>query len=59
MSVLKEQKISMRKMAEVAGVTTTIEEPEVNETEDYKENDYGKKTSMFATMKKPKATIIV
>ena len=44
---------------EVAGVTTTIEEPEVNETEDYKESDYGKKTSMFATMKKPKATIIV
>jgi hypothetical protein len=43
----------------VAGVTTTIEEPEVNETEDYKESDYGKKTSMFATMKKPKATIIV
>jgi hypothetical protein len=44
---------------EVASVEVSEEEPEVNETEEYAESDYSKKTSMFGMVKKPKITFIV
>ena len=44
---------------EEAVVEVSEEEPEVNETDDYKDSDYSKKTSMYGMMKKPKVTFIV
>lgn len=44
---------------EMASVDVSVEEPEVNETEDYQDSDYSKKTSMFGMVKKPKVTFIV
>jgi len=44
---------------EVAEVEVEIEEPEVRETDEYIESDYGTKTSMFGMVKKPKVAFIV
>ena len=44
---------------EMAGVKTVIQEPEMDETEDYKLNDYGKSSQMFGVMKKPKFSFIM
>jgi len=44
---------------EEAVVEVSEEEPEVNETDDYKDSDYSKKTSMYGMVKKPKVTFIV
>jgi hypothetical protein len=44
---------------ETASVEVSEEEPEVNETDDYKDSDYSKKTSMYGMVKKPKVTFIV
>ena len=44
---------------ETASVEVSEEEPEVNETDDYKDSDYSKKTSMYGIVKKPKVTFIV
>ena len=44
---------------EVAEVEVEIEEPEVRETDEYIESDYGTKTSMFGMVKKPKMAFIV
>lgn len=44
---------------EDAVVEVSEEEPEVNETDDYKDSDYSKKTSMYGMVKKPKVTFIV
>jgi len=44
---------------EVAGVETTLIEPEVNETEDYKENKYGKSTGLFGIKKNPSVAFIM
>jgi len=43
----------------VAEVEVEIEEPEVRETDEYIESDYGTKTSMFGMVKKPKMAFIV
>ena len=44
---------------EVAGVETTLIEPEVDETEDYKENKYGKSTGSFGIKKNPAVAFIM
>lgn len=44
---------------EVAGVETTLIEPEVDETEDYKENKYGKSTGSFGIKKNPSVAFIM
>lgn len=44
---------------EMAGVKTVIQEPEMDETEDYKLNNYGKSSQMFGVMKKPKFSFIM
>ena len=46
-------------VVEEAVVEVSEEEPEVNETDDYKDSDYSKKTSMYGMVKKPKVTFIV
>ena len=46
-------------VVEEAIVEVSEEEPEVNETDDYKDSDYSKKTSMYGMVKKPKVTFIV
>jgi len=46
-------------VVEEAVVEVSEEEPEVNETDDYKDSDYSKKTSMYGIVKKPKVTFIV
>lgn len=46
-------------VVEEAVVEVSKEEPEVNETDDYKDSDYSKKTSMYGMVKKPKVTFIV
>ena len=43
---------------EMASVEVTEEEPEVNETEEYQESEYGTKTSLYGMMKKPKVAFI-
>ena len=44
---------------EVAGVDTVIDEQEIDETEEYKNNNYGKTSQMFGMMKKPKFSFIM
>lgn len=44
---------------EMAGVDVDIDESEVDETEEYKDSDYSKKTSMYGIVKKPKVSFIV
>ena len=44
---------------EVAGVETTLIEPEVDETEDYKKNKYGKSTGSFGIKKNPSVAFIM
>ena len=44
---------------EVAGVKTTLVEPEIDETEEYKNNKSGKSTQMFGTMQKPRVSFIM
>lgn len=44
---------------EMAGIDVDIDESEVDETEDYKDSDYSKKTSMYGIVKKPKVSFIV
>ena len=46
-------------VVEEAVVEVSEEEPEVNETDDYKDSDYSKKTSMYGMVKKPKVTFII
>ena len=43
---------------EVASVEVSEEEPEVNETEDYQDSEYGTKTSSYGMVKKPKVAFI-
>ena len=43
---------------EVASVEVTEEEPEVNETEEYQESEYGTKTSLYGMMKPKKVAFI-
>lgn len=44
---------------EMASVEVSEEEPEVNETEEYADSDYSKKTSMFGMVKKPTVKFIM
>jgi hypothetical protein len=44
---------------EVAGITTVNDELEIDETEEYKTNNYGKQSHMFGAVKKPRFTFIV
>ncbi len=43
---------------EMASVEVTEEEPEVNETEEYQESEYGTKTSLYGMMKPKKVAFI-
>lgn len=43
---------------EVASVEVSEEDPEVNETEDYQDSEYGTKTSSYGMVKKPKVAFI-
>lgn len=43
---------------EIASVEVSEEEPEVNETEDYQDSEYGTKTSSYGMVKKPKVAFI-
>ena len=44
---------------EVVGITTVNNELEIDETEDYKTNNYGRQSHMFGAVKKPRFTFIV
>ena len=56
---LEEETTPEGEAVEEAVVEVSEEEPEVNETDDYKDSDYSKKTSMYGMVKKPKVTFIV
>ena len=56
---LEEETTPEDEAVEEAVVEVSEEEPEVNETDDYKDSDYSKKTSMYGMVKKPKVTFIV
>jgi len=55
----EEEATSEGEAVEEAVVEVSEEEPEVNETDDYKDSDYSKKASMYGMVKKPKVTFIV